>query len=52
MEEYIDRIEKFLRGQMTQQEEVNFKEDLSKNAQLHSQALSLALILKSFHSRA
>ena len=46
MEEYIDKIEKFLRGQMTEKEEQNFKNELPTNAHLHSFALLIASVLK------
>ena len=49
MEEYTEQIEKFLRGQMNQQEEKAFKEELSTNGQLRSFAITIAFILKTLH---
>ena len=51
MEKYTEQIEKFLRGQMSQQEEKSFKEELSTNGQLRSFALSIAFILKVWNTR-
>lgn len=48
MEEYIDQIEKYLRGQMTQREEIAFKESLASNEELRLQALSVVMVLRSF----
>ena len=48
MEEYTEQIEKFLRGQMSQQEEKSFKEEFSTNGQLRSFAIAMALIVKTF----
>ena len=39
MEEYIDHIEKFLKGQMSLEEECTFKSSLMTDAHLHSYAL-------------
>ena len=52
MEKYTEQIEKFLRGQMSQQEEKAFKEELSTNEQLRSFAIAMALILKVLYNRA
>ena len=46
MEKYTEQIEKFLRGQMSQQEEKSFKEELSTNGKLRSFTLAIILILK------
>lgn len=46
MEEYIDQIEKFLKGQMSLEEEGTFKLSLMKDAYLHSYAFIMALITK------
>ncbi len=46
MEEYIDQIEKFLRGQMNQNEEGAFKTSLTTDAHLRSLAFIVASILK------
>ena len=48
MEDYIDRIEKFLRGQMSQEEEDTFKETVKLNGQLCLSALIVVIILKFF----
>ena len=45
MEDYIDYIEKFLRGQMNQ-EEVTFKALLSTNKNLRSYAFIVACMLR------
>lgn len=47
MEECINQIEKFLRGQMSQQEENTFEESVKSNEQLRSFALIVALMVKS-----
>ena len=46
MEDYIDQIEKFLRGQMSKEEEGLFKALLKTDAQYLSQALLVTYILK------
>jgi hypothetical protein len=46
MEEYIEQIEKFLRGQMSQEEERGFKRSLAINSHLRSYAFILANILR------
>ena len=46
MTEYIDQIEKFLRGQMSQEEGV-FKSSLVIDEHLQSYAFILAFIMKS-----
>ena len=48
MEEYIDRIEKFLRGQMNQQEEAAFKVALSSNDRFRSLARIMTLVLRAY----
>lgn len=45
MENHIDQIEKFLRGQMNQEEEGTFKESLAKDANLRLSALILTYVL-------
>lgn len=45
MEEYIDQIEKFLRGQMSCEEEVEFKTALTTDAHLRFYALILTYML-------
>ena len=46
MENHIDQIEKFLRGQMNQEEEAFFKASLTTNAHLRSYAFIFAFIMK------
>ena len=46
MMEYIDQIEKFLRGQMSQEEEDSFKTLLAIDPFLRSYAFIVAYILK------
>lgn len=45
-----ERIEKFLKGQMTSQEESDFKEELSKDSDLKDRAVSMALLIKNMQS--
>lgn len=51
MEEYINQIEKFLRGQMSLEEESSFKKSLTTDAYLHSYAFIMAFILKAQKTR-
>lgn len=46
MEEYINQIEKFLRGQMNKEEEGVFKASLTTDAHLRSYAFIFAIIMK------
>lgn len=46
MEEYIDQIEKFLRGQMSQEEEGVLKTALTTDAQLRSLAFIVTYIFR------
>ncbi len=46
MEEYINQIERFLRGHMSLSEETTFKTTLSKDKELLSLAFMLVAILK------
>lgn len=46
MEEYIDQIEQFLRGQMTKQEEIVFKSSLISNIDMRLFAFIVAYILR------
>lgn len=48
MEDYVDQIEKYLRGQMNKQEELALKVALSSDENFHSLALSIIYILRSF----
>ena len=49
MEEYIESIEKYLRGQMNKKEESAFKTSLKTDARLHSFTFIVAYLLKSKH---
>lgn len=46
MEEYIELIEKFLRGQMVQEEESVFKKSLITDAHMRTCAFIMAFIMK------
>ncbi len=46
MENYIDQIEKFLKGQMSQEEEGAFKTSLRGDAHLRSFAIIVVYMLK------
>ena len=46
MEEYIELIEKFLRGQMGQEEESVFKKSLITDAHMRTCAFIMAFIMK------
>ncbi len=46
MEECINQIEKFLRGQMSKQEENSFKESVKSSEQLRSFAFIVTLMVK------
>lgn len=46
MEEYINQIEKFLRGQMEQEEECQFKSSLTTDVRLRSYAFIVAIMMK------
>lgn len=46
MEEYIEQTEKFLRGQMSKQEEISFKASLATDECFHSFALIMTLFFK------
>jgi hypothetical protein len=46
MENHINQIEKFLRGQMSEKEEAFFKASLKTNVRLHSFAFIVAYLLK------
>lgn len=46
MEEYIELIEEFLRGQMSHEEEVTFKELLTTDALLRLLAFSITYLFR------
>jgi hypothetical protein len=46
MEEYIELIEKFLRGQMSHEEESAFKKSLITDAHMRTCAFIIAFIMK------
>ena len=48
MEEYISKIERFLKGQMSNKEELDFKLQLASDKPFRSLALSMSIILKYF----
>lgn len=48
MEEYISKIERFLKGQMSNKEELDFKLQLASDKPFRSLALSMSIILKNF----
>lgn len=51
MKEYIDQIEKFLRGQMSKVEECEFKASLRGDAHLRSFAFIVTYMLRKQKSR-
>lgn len=48
MEEYMNQIEMFLKGQMSNQEEDAFKSRLASDELFRSLALSISIILKCY----
>ena len=48
MDEHIKQIEKFLRGQMNQQEETAFKVALSSNNRFRSLARIMTFVLRAY----
>ena len=46
MEEYVNQIEKFLRGQMDQKEEDAFKKSLITDAHMRTYAFIVTFIIK------
>lgn len=51
MTDYTDTIEKFLRGQMSAQEENDFKAGLETNTDMRLQADSIAALINFFPNR-
>ena len=51
MDGYIDQVEKFLRGQMSQKEENIFKTSLLSDAHLQSYAFIVAYMLRAQKNR-
>ena len=51
MEEYIESIEKFLRGQMSQEEDNVFKKSLNTDAHMRTCAFIMAFIIKNAKNR-
>ena len=45
-----DKIDRFLRGQMSPEEEASFKSDLEKDANLKARAISQAMMIKSMQN--
>ena len=51
MKDYTDKIEKFLRGQMSHEEESDFKNKIRTNASIHFQVRLIVLMLKLFEKK-
>ena len=47
MKDYTEDIEKFLKGQMSKQEEDYFKSELKLNSALHLQVFAIVVLIKS-----
>ena len=47
---HIDNIERFLRGQMTQQEEIMFKYELKSNKEIRYNAYIITSLVKSLRT--
>ena len=50
-QETDERIERFLRGQMTTEEEANFREDLKSDAELREHARAISALLKGLQEK-
>ncbi len=48
MKDYTSKIEKFLRGQMSHEEEARFEEKVRSNALMHFQASFIAILIRKF----
>lgn len=46
MKDYINKIEKYLRGQMSQEEEARFEEKVKSNALVRFQAGFMAMLIR------
>lgn len=46
MKDYINKIEKYLRGQMSHEEEMNFKNKVKYNSLLRLQASFVTMLIK------
>ena len=52
MADYTDVIEKFLKGQMNQQEEARFRNKMRQDNTMIRQAIALVILIKSLRNRA
>lgn len=48
MKDYTNKIEKYLRGQMSHEEEARFEEKVKSNALIHSQARFVTMLIRKF----
>ena len=46
-----ERIEAFLRGEMTTEEEAAFKQEIRQNPELRSRAMAMTLLIKGLHEK-
>ena len=46
MKDYTNKIEKYLRGQMSHEEEIDFKNKVKSNTLLHFQAGFMAMLIR------
>ena len=46
MKDYTNKIEKYLRGQMSHEEEARFEETVKSNAFMHSQASFMTMLIR------
>ena len=46
-----ERIEAFLRGEMTEEEEAAFKQEIRQNLELRSRAMAMTLLIKGLHEK-
>ena len=46
-----ERIEAFLRGEMTAEEEAAFKQEIRQNSELRSRAMAMTLLIKGLHEK-
>lgn len=51
MKDYTNKIEKYLRGQMSHEEETVFKKEISSDSLCHTFALLTTQLLKTFQKR-
>lgn len=48
MKDYTNKIEKYLRGQMSHEEEMDFKNKVKSNALIRLQASIMTMLLRNF----